>query len=60
MATIEELTIDYAGYQTYCKVVGEGTPGRKPLLFLHGGPGGAHDGLLTYAQMADRPPPIWS
>ena len=54
MANIEELYVDYAGFKTYCKVVGECAPGRKPLLFLHGGPGGAHDGLLTYEPMADR------
>ena len=54
MANIEEFYIDYAGFKTYCKVVGECAPGRKPLLFLHGGPGGAHDGLLTYEPMADR------
>ena len=54
MADIREVYVDYAGYQTYCKIVGEGEPGKKPLLVLHGGPGGSHDSLLTYAELADR------
>ena len=54
MAQIEEVYVDYAGYQTYCKIVGESEPGKKPLLVLHGGPGGSHDSLLTYAELADR------
>ena len=54
MATITETYVDYAGYRTYCKLVGERTPGKAPLLMLHGGPGGTHDSLLTYAAIADR------
>lgn len=54
MAKIEETYVDYAGYKTYCKIVGERTPGKKPLLVLHGGPGDCHNYLLTYAELADR------
>lgn len=54
MAEVKEVYVDYAGYKTYCKIVGECEPGKKPLLVLHGGPGGSHDSLLTYAELADR------
>jgi proline-specific peptidase len=54
MAEIKEVYVPYAGYKTYCKIVGEKTPGKKPLLVLHGGPGDTHNYLLTYAELADR------
>ena len=53
MADIKEVYVDYAGFKTYCKIVGEKTPGKKPLLVLHGGPGDCHNYLLTYAELAD-------
>lgn len=54
MAKIEETYVDYMGYKTYCKIVGESQPGKKPLLVLHGGPGDCHNYLLDLADIADR------
>ena len=54
MAEIRETYIDYHGFKTYCKIVGENQPGKKTLLMLHGGPGATHNYLLPYAEMADR------
>lgn len=54
MADIKEVYVDYAGFKTYCKIVGESKPGKKPLLVLHGGPGDCHNYLLTYGDIADR------
>ena len=33
----------FKGYKTYYRVVGEHTPGKSPLLLLHGGPGSTHN-----------------
>ena len=30
MAQIKETYVDYAGFKTYCKIVGEGSPGKNP------------------------------
>lgn len=54
MAEIREEYVDFRGFKTYCKIVGENQPGKKTLLVLHGGPGNCHNYLLTYADMADR------
>ncbi len=54
MAEIREEYVDYKGFKTYCKIVGENQPGKKTLLILHGGPGCTHNYLLPYAEMADR------
>ena len=54
MANIREEYVDYRGFKTYCKIVGENEPGKKTLLMLHGGPGDCHNYLLPYADMADR------
>ena len=52
MAEIREVYVDYVpkgyedvipGHKTYCKIVGESAPGKKPLLVLHGGPGDTHN-----------------
>ena len=41
---VQEGTIPYGGYQTWYRVVGEmETPGKLPLICLHGGPGATHD-----------------
>lgn len=50
----KEVYVPYKGYQTYCKIFGERTPGKKPLLVLHGGPGDCHNYLLTYSEIAKR------
>lgn len=54
MAEIREQYVDFRGFKTYCKIVGENDPGKKTLLVLHGGPGDCHNYLLTYADLADR------
>lgn len=54
MANIREEYVDYHGFKTYCKIVGENAPGKKTLLVLHGGPGDCHNYLLPYADMADK------
>ena len=40
---IEEGFMPFKGYKTYYRVVGEHTPGKSPLLLLHGGPGSTHN-----------------
>lgn len=51
-----EGTIDFRGYRVWYAVVGEGheTPGKLPLLCLHGGPGVGHDYLESLAALAER------
>lgn len=46
--------IEFAGYRTWYRVVGdEETPGKLPLLCLHGGPGGTWHHMEPYAELAD-------
>lgn len=40
---ITEGYMPFLGYKTYFRVVGESTPGKLPLLLLHGGPGSTHN-----------------
>ncbi|HAT55836.1 MAG TPA: alpha/beta hydrolase [Lactobacillus sp.] len=40
---IEEGYMPFRGYQTYYRIVGEKTPGKAPLLLIHGGPGSSHN-----------------
>ena len=48
-----EGKIPFKGYETWYRVYGEGeSPGKLPLLCLHGGPGAAHDYLESLAAMA--------
>lgn len=54
---VEEGYMPFRGYQTYYRIVGEATPGKKPLLLLHGGPGSSHNYfelLDDYAATAGR------
>ena len=55
MATTREGTVEFCGYRTWYKVVGELHPvsGKLPLLILHGGPGFPHDYLEDLAELAD-------
>jgi proline-specific peptidase len=50
---IVEGTIPFKGYHTWYRIVGTDTPGKLPLLCLHGGPGAAHDYLESLDAMAD-------
>ncbi len=54
MAKITEGYIDFKGYKTYYRIVGERSKGMLPLLALHGGPGCAHDYLESLDGLADR------
>ena len=54
MAAIREEYIDFKGYKTYCRIVGEGGNGKLPLLALHGGPGCAHDYLESLDGIAEK------
>lgn len=40
---IQEGFMDFKGFKTYYRVVGEKQPGKYPLLLLHGGPGSSHN-----------------
>lgn len=40
---IREGYMDYLGYKTYYRIVGECKDGKKPLVLLHGGPGSTHN-----------------
>lgn len=39
---IKEGYMQYLGYQTYYRIVGEQVGNKVPLVFLHGGPGSTH------------------
>jgi proline-specific peptidase len=56
MATSSEGTIDFRGYRTWYRIVGELPPASSkiPLLVLHGGPGFPHDYLEDLAGLADE------
>ncbi len=43
---IKELTIQVAGAELYCKIIGKG----RPILFIHGGPGLVHNYFLPYME----------
>ncbi|MFL6040587.1 MAG: proline iminopeptidase-family hydrolase [Gaiellales bacterium] len=47
-----EGTIPFRGFETWYRVVGEDTPGKLPLLCLHGGPGSGHDYLEPMEDLA--------
>jgi L-proline amide hydrolase len=48
-----EGTVPFSGYETWYRVVGDSeTPGKFPLVCLHGGPGAAHDYLESLQAMA--------
>lgn len=40
---ILEGYMPFKGFETYYRIVGEKTEGKKPLVFLHGGPGSTHN-----------------
>lgn len=54
MARITDGYIDFKGYKTYYRVVGESVSGKLPLLALHGGPGCAHDYLESLDGIAKK------
>ena len=40
---VREGYMNYLGYKTYYRIVGECKGGKKPLVLLHGGPGSTHN-----------------
>ena len=55
MALQETLgTMDFHGYHTWYRVVGEPSATKLPLLTLHGGPGNTHYYLRTLDELASR------
>lgn len=51
MSVITDGYIDFKGYKTYYRIVGEKTD-KAPLLALHGGPGSAHNYLRSLDDIA--------
>ena len=51
---IQEGYMPYLGYQTYYRIVGENTSGKKPLVLLHGGPGSTHNSFEVLDQLAEE------
>jgi proline-specific peptidase len=49
-----ERTLTAAGFDTYCRIVGEPTAGRLPLVTAHGGPGASHDYLHRLEALSGR------
>lgn len=51
--------IDFRGYRVWYAVIGDlHTPGKLPLLCLHGGPGACHDYLESFARLAAGGRPV--
>lgn len=54
MATTHEGYVPFNGYQTWYRIVGEqSSPGKQPLLCLHGGPGAPSYYLEPLARMTE-------
>ena len=53
MAKITEGYMPYLNNKTYYRIVGEKTGKKKPLLFLHGGPGSTHNYFEVLDKVAD-------
>lgn len=51
---IKEGYMPFKGYQTYYRVVGQSTPGKFPLLLLHGGPGSTHNYFELLDSLAEE------
>jgi L-proline amide hydrolase len=48
-----EGRLEWRGHQTWYRVVGEGAPGRDPLVCLHGGPGSSHNYFRRLERLAE-------
>ena len=46
--------LDFRGYRTWYRVVGEGGDGRDPLVCLHGGPGSTHHYFAPLERLAEQ------
>jgi L-proline amide hydrolase len=52
----EEGYVDYRGYRTWYRIVGERSGGAIPLLALHGGPGSTHNYFGPLERLASERP----
>jgi pimeloyl-ACP methyl ester carboxylesterase len=50
---VTEGTIDFRGYRTWYRIVGEDIGGRLPVVVLHGGPGATHQYLEPLDVLAE-------
>jgi L-proline amide hydrolase len=50
--------VDFRGYRTWYRVVGDLGSGATPLLALHGGPGSTHHYFAPLEELADRRPVV--
>jgi L-proline amide hydrolase len=50
---VSEGFIDFRGYRTWYRVVGESAAGRDPLVALHGGPGSTHNYFAALERLAE-------
>ena len=44
--------VDFRGYRTWYRIVGESADGRDPLVALHGGPGSTHNYFAPLERLA--------
>ena len=54
----EEGYVDFRGYRTWFRVVGDRGSGADPLLALHGGPGSTHHYFAPLERLADQRPVV--
>ncbi len=54
----EEGYVDFRGYRTWYRFVGDRATGAVPLLALHGGPGSTHNYFGPLEQLADERPVV--
>src|SRR4051795_9945447 len=50
--------VDYRGYRTWYRVIGDHRSGAVPLLALHGGPGSTHHYFTPLERLADERPVV--
>ena len=51
---IREEYIPFGPYKTYCRIAGECTGSKKPLVLLHGGPGSTHNYFEVLDALAEE------
>jgi L-proline amide hydrolase len=56
--TTDEGFVDYRGYRTWYRVVGDRDAGAVPLLALHGGPGSTHHYFAPLERLAGERPVV--
>jgi proline-specific peptidase len=58
MAVAAEGFVEYSGYRTWYRLVGDRDSGAVPLLALHGGPGSTHNYFGPLERLADERPVV--